>query len=68
MPNEIINDDYRTWPASLSQCVKRRENFCSSACPSQVLIQADPLLFSVALNHMCYNNHAGQEKSISSPT
>lgn len=59
MPNEIINDDYEAWPASLSQRVKRRKNFCSSARPSQVLIQADPLPFSSALNHMCCNNHAG---------
>lgn len=48
--NEIINDDYKTWLALLSQSVKRRENFCFSAHPSEVLIQADPLLFSGALN------------------
>lgn len=59
MPNEIINDDYETWPASPSQSVKRRENFCPGARSSQVLIQADPLPFSAALNHMRRDNHAG---------
>lgn len=50
MLNEIINDDDKTGPALLSQSAKRRENFCFSAHPSQVLMQADPLLFSAALN------------------
>lgn len=68
MPNEIINDDHRAWPASLSQSVKRRESFCFSAHLTQVLIRADLLQFSAALNHMCCNNQAGEVEGIHSPT
>ena len=53
-PNEIINDDFRAWPAWWSHGVKRRDGFCFTAHPSRGLIQAGPWLFSAVLSHKPY--------------